>query len=348
MAVIEVTDLTKRYAGQTVLNGISFSVEEGEIFGILGPNGTGKTTTVECVEGLRRPDGGTIRVLGLDPIKDGRELRELIGVQLQHTQLPENIKVWEALDLYASFYANPRDWRELLEQWGLADKRNARFGKLSGGQKQRLFIALALVGNPKVAFLDELTTGLDPQARRATWEVIKQVRASGVTVVLVSHFMDEVEELCDRVAVFDGGDIVALDTPAGPDRRGRRRTPDAVQADDRRRLAPERGPRRDRRDHEGRPGGRHGQGRLRHRRHRRPGPQPRHGRRPPHRQAHPRRRVRRPHRPLPPPLSPSDRPLPPPPSRPTRPSPHPRVARLAPRPTSESPDSPLAPPPSRP
>jgi ABC-2 type transport system ATP-binding protein len=215
MAVIEVTDLTKRYAGQTVLNGISFSVEEGEIFGILGPNGTGKTTTVECVEGLRRPDGGTIRVLGLDPIKDGRELRELIGVQLQHTQLPENIKVWEALDLYASFYANPRDWRELLEQWGLAGKRNARFGKLSGGQKQRLFSALALVGNPKVAFLDELTTGLDPQARRATWEVIKQVRASGVTVVLVSHFMDEVEELCDRVAVFDGGDIVALDTPAG-------------------------------------------------------------------------------------------------------------------------------------
>ncbi|MEU4545600.1 ABC transporter ATP-binding protein [Nonomuraea dietziae] len=215
MAVIEVTDLTKRYAGQTVLDGISFSVEEGEIFGILGPNGTGKTTTVECVEGLRRPDGGTIRVLGLDPIKDGRALRELIGVQLQHTQLPENIKVWEALDLYASFYANPRDWRELLEQWGLADKRDARFAKLSGGQKQRLFIALALVGNPKVAFLDELTTGLDPQARRATWEVIKQVRASGVTVVLVSHFMDEVEELCDRVAVFDRGDIVAIDTPAG-------------------------------------------------------------------------------------------------------------------------------------
>ncbi|GAA2374152.1 ABC transporter ATP-binding protein [Nonomuraea africana] len=215
MAVIEVTDLTKRYAGQTVLDRVSFSVEEGEIFGILGPNGTGKTTTVECVEGLRRPDGGSISVLGLDPIKDGRRLRELIGVQLQHTQLPENIKVWEALDLYASFYANPRDWRELLDQWGLADKRDARFGKLSGGQKQRLFIALALVGNPKVAFLDELTTGLDPQARRATWEVIKQVRASGVTVVLVSHFMDEVEELCDRVAVFDRGDIVAIDTPAG-------------------------------------------------------------------------------------------------------------------------------------
>lgn len=215
MAVIEVTDLRKRYADLTVLDGVSFSVEEGEIFGILGPNGTGKTTTVECVEGLRRPDRGSIKVLGLDPVKDARKMREQIGVQLQHTQLPENIKVWEALDLYASFYAKPRDWRELLEEWGLTDKRNARFGKLSGGQKQRLFIALALVGNPRVAFLDELTTGLDPQARRTTWELIKRVRASGVTVVLVSHFMDEVEELCDRVAVFDGGKVVALDTPAG-------------------------------------------------------------------------------------------------------------------------------------
>ncbi|WP_049556231.1 ABC transporter ATP-binding protein [Nonomuraea sp. SBT364] len=215
MAVIEVSNLTKKYADLTVLDGVSFSVEDGEIFGILGPNGTGKTTTVECVEGLRRPDAGSIRVLGLDPVKDGRALREQIGVQLQHTQLPENLKVWEALDLYASFYAEPRDWRELLEEWGLADKRNARFGKLSGGQKQRLFIALALVGNPRVAFLDELTTGLDPQARRTTWELIKRVRASGVTVVLVSHFMDEVEELCDRVAVFDRGSVVAIDTPAG-------------------------------------------------------------------------------------------------------------------------------------
>ncbi|SEG72919.1 ABC-2 type transport system ATP-binding protein [Nonomuraea solani] len=215
MAVIEVTDLTKRYAGLTVLDGVSFSVEEGEIFGILGPNGAGKTTTVECVEGLRSPDGGSVRVLGLDPIKDARALREQVGVQLQHTQLPDNIKVWEALDLYASFYAAPRDWRELLEQWGMADKRDARFGKLSGGQKQRLFIALALIGNPRVAFLDELTTGLDPQARRATWELIKRVRAGGVTVVLVSHFMDEVEELCDRVAVFDRGGIVAIDSPRG-------------------------------------------------------------------------------------------------------------------------------------
>ncbi|TYB54746.1 ABC transporter ATP-binding protein [Nonomuraea sp. PA05] len=215
MAVIEVTDLRKAYAGQTVLDGVSFSVEEGEIFGILGPNGTGKTTMVECVEGLRRPDSGTIRVLGLDPVKDARDVHERIGVQLQQTQLPENLKVWEALDLYASFYARPRDWRELLEEWGLADKRNARFGKLSGGQKQRLFIALALVGNPEVAFLDELTTGLDPQARRTTWELIKRIRASGVTVVLVSHFMDEVEELCDRVAVLSGGRVVAVDTPSG-------------------------------------------------------------------------------------------------------------------------------------
>ncbi|PRX63078.1 ABC-2 type transport system ATP-binding protein [Nonomuraea fuscirosea] len=215
MSVIEVTGLTKRYAAQTILDGVSFSVEEGEIFGILGPNGAGKTTAVECVEGLRRPDGGTVRVLGLDPGADDRTLREQIGVQLQHTQLPENIKVWEALDLYASFYAAPRDWRELVEQWGLADKRDARFGKLSGGQKQRLFIALALVGNPRVAFLDELTTGLDPQARRVTWELIKRVRANGVTVVLVSHFMDEVEELCDRVAVFDRGRIVAVDSPDG-------------------------------------------------------------------------------------------------------------------------------------
>ncbi|GAA2215552.1 ABC transporter ATP-binding protein [Nonomuraea monospora] len=215
MAVIEVTDLRKAYAGQTVLDGVSFSVEEGEIFGVLGPNGTGKTTMVECVEGLRRPDSGTIRVLGLDPVKDARVVHERIGVQLQQTQLPENLKVWEALDLYASFYARPRDWRELLEEWGLADKRNARFGKLSGGQKQRLFIALALVGNPQVAFLDELTTGLDPQARRTTWELIKRIRASGVTVVLVSHFMDEVEELCDRVAVLSGGRVVAVDTPSG-------------------------------------------------------------------------------------------------------------------------------------
>lgn len=215
MAIIEVDGLVKRYGRQVVVDEVSFAVAEGEIFGILGPNGAGKTTAVECVEGLRRADAGTVRVLGLDPRADGPELRQLIGVQLQEAYLPDQIKVWEALELYASFYRDSRDWRELLDQWGLADKRDAKFGKLSGGQKQRLFIALALVGNPRVAFLDELTGGLDPQARRATWELIKKIRAGGVTVVLVSHFMDEVEELCDRVAIFDGGRIVATDTPLG-------------------------------------------------------------------------------------------------------------------------------------
>ncbi|MGW9556341.1 ABC transporter ATP-binding protein [Nocardiopsis sp. NPDC055551] len=215
MAVIEVDELVKKYEDHVVLDRVSFSVEEGEVFGILGPNGAGKTTAVECVEGLRRPDSGTIRLLGSDPFEQSRELRERIGVQLQHTRLPETIKVWEALDLYASFYSRPRDWRELLERWGLVEQRHTRFGRLSGGQKQRLFIALALVGDPEVAFLDELTTGLDPQARRTTWELVKRVRAEGVTVVLVSHFMDEVEELCDRVAVFDRGRVVALDTLAG-------------------------------------------------------------------------------------------------------------------------------------
>jgi ABC-2 type transport system ATP-binding protein len=215
MAIIEVEDLTKRYGGREALDGVSFTVDEGEIFGILGPNGAGKTTAVECVEGLRRPDSGSVRVLGLDPQADGHRLRQRIGVQLQQTQLPDQIKVREALELFASFYDDALDPRRLLERWGLAGKSEERFGKLSGGQKQRLFIALSLIGNPRVAFLDELTTGLDPQARRATWGLIKEIRASGVTVVLVSHFMDEVEELCDRVAIFRQGRIVTVDTPAG-------------------------------------------------------------------------------------------------------------------------------------
>jgi ABC-2 type transport system ATP-binding protein len=215
MAVIEVRDLRKRYGRRLALDGVSFDVEAGEIFGIVGPNGAGKTTAVECLSGLRRPDSGSVRVLGLDPRAAGPQLRQRLGVQLQESQLPELIRVREALDLYASFYRNPRDCRELLAQWGLADHRDARFGKLSGGQKQRLFIALALVGNPEVAVLDELTTGLDPQARRATWRLVKKIRDTGVTVVLVSHFMDEVEALCDRVAIFDSGRIVAADTPAG-------------------------------------------------------------------------------------------------------------------------------------
>jgi len=214
-AVIEVTGLTKRYGGQAVVDGISFHVEAGEIFGILGPNGAGKTTAIECLEGLRKRDEGQVRILGLDPKTDGRRLHQRIGVQLQETQLQDRLKVGEALELYASFYPDPADWRELLDRWGLAGKAGTSFGKLSGGQKQRLFIALALVGNPEVVFLDELTAGLDPGARRATWDLISQVRASGVTVVLVSHFMDEVEELCDRVAILERGRIAALDTPAG-------------------------------------------------------------------------------------------------------------------------------------
>ena len=214
-AVIEVTGLTKCYGGQAVVDGISFHVDKGEIFGILGPNGAGKTTAVECLEGLRKRDNGEVRILGLDPRTDGHRLHQRIGVQLQETQLQDKIKVREALELYASFYPDPADWRELLVRWGLAGQRDTRFGKLSGGQKQRLFIALALVGNPEVVFLDELTSGLDPGARRATWDLIAQVRNSGVTVVLVSHFMDEVEELCDRVAILERGRIAALDTPAG-------------------------------------------------------------------------------------------------------------------------------------
>jgi len=214
-AVIEVTGLTKRYGGVAVVDGISFHVERSEIFGILGPNGAGKTTAVECLEGLRKRDGGQVRILGLDPRTDRHQLHQRIGVQLQETQLQEKLKVREALELYASLYPDPADWRELLERWGLAGKADTRFANLSGGQKQRLFIALALIGNPELVFLDELTSGLDPGARHATWDLISKVRAQGVTVVLVSHFMDEVEELCDRVAILERGRIAALDTPAG-------------------------------------------------------------------------------------------------------------------------------------
>jgi ABC-2 type transport system ATP-binding protein len=213
--VIEVTDLRKRYGSQTAVDGVSFAVDEGEIFGILGPNGAGKTTLVECVAGLRTPDAGAISVLGLDPRRDGAALRHRLGMQLQESQLPERLTVAEAMRLYASFYAEPADWRALLADLGLADRQRVRFGKLSGGQKQRLSIALALVGNPRVAVLDELTTGLDPQARRDTWDLIEQIRGRGVTVVLVTHFMAEAERLCDRVALIDAGRIIALDTPAG-------------------------------------------------------------------------------------------------------------------------------------
>lgn len=214
MPVAEVAGLRKGYGGRTVLDGVTFAVERGEVFGILGPNGAGKTTVVEILEGLRRPDAGSVRVLGMNPWKERRRLSESIGVQLQSSQLPDNLKVGEALRLYASFYARPADWRVLLEEWDLARLRAVRYAKLSGGERQRLMIALALVGQPEVVFLDELTTGLDPNARRATWELVRRLRESGVTVVLVSHLMDEVEYLCDRVAILDGGAIVAVDSPA--------------------------------------------------------------------------------------------------------------------------------------
>ncbi len=210
---IEVITLYKSYGPVRAVDGISFTVEEGEIFGMVGPNGAGKTTTIECVEGLRRPDQGTVRVLGLDPQQDGYELRRRIGVQLQEASLPPRLKVWEALDLFGSFYPRRVDGRALLEQLGLADKRNAPFEKLSGGQKQRLFIALALINDPELVFLDELTTGLDPQARRAMWDLVRGIRERGKTVFLTTHYMEEAERLCDRVAIIDQGKIVALDTP---------------------------------------------------------------------------------------------------------------------------------------
>ncbi|GAA3656018.1 ABC transporter ATP-binding protein [Nonomuraea antimicrobica] len=219
--VIEVRDLHKRYGDKVAVEDVSFTVQEGEVFGILGPNGAGKTTTVECVEGLRRQDRGEIKVLGLDPRHDRAELTRLLGVQLQAGLLPDRLQVAEALELYGSFYPRPADWRELMHGLGLADKAKTRYAKLSGGQKQRLSIALALVGSPRVAILDELTTGLDPQARRDTWELIEGVRARGVTIVLVTHFMEEAERLCDRLALIDAGRVVTVDTPAGLTERAR-------------------------------------------------------------------------------------------------------------------------------
>ena len=212
--VIEVKNLRKSYGSVVAVEEISFEVYEGEIFGMVGPNGAGKTTTVECVEGIRKPDKGELIILGLDPQKEGYSLRQRIGVQLQETALQDHLKVWEALDLFASFYSHPVDWKILLEKLNLAEKRNAAFNKLSGGQKQRLFIALSLVNNPELVFFDELTTGLDPQARRNMWDMVRDIRKQGKTVVLTTHFMEEAERLCDRVAIVDQGRIVALDTPA--------------------------------------------------------------------------------------------------------------------------------------
>ena len=214
-AVIEVSHLKKAYGSTLAVDDVSFSVRHGEIFGILGPNGAGKTTTVECVQGLRRPNDGTIRVLGLDPTTQAAQLRQRIGSQLQDSALPGRLRVGESVELFAAFAHHPVDRDELLVRWRLDDQRDQAFDSLSGGQRQRLFIALAFVNSPAVVFLDELTQGLDPQARRATWELIREIRQGGTTVVLVTHFMDEAEHLCDRVAVVDKGRVVALDTPQG-------------------------------------------------------------------------------------------------------------------------------------
>jgi len=211
---IIVHGLRKHYKSVKAVDGISFKVEAGEIFGMVGPNGSGKTTTIECIEGLRQPDEGEVSVLGLDPWQDVYELRERTGIQLQSANLPRRMRVEEALDLFASFYRYPRDWHPLLERLGLGDKRRAYFSQLSGGQKQRLIVALALINQPEIVFLDELTTGLDPRARHAIWDLVRDIREQGTTVFLTTHFMDEAERLCDRVAILDYGRIIALDTPA--------------------------------------------------------------------------------------------------------------------------------------
>jgi ABC-2 type transport system ATP-binding protein len=229
--VIQVEHLRKTYGSLVAVDDVSFSVGRGEIFGLLGRNGAGKTTSVECIQGLRHPDGGSVRVLGLDPQRQTTELRRRIGCQLQESALPDRLRVWEALDLFSSLIPEGTagravggaagstrqgaGWRPLLDQWGLSGKEKASFVSLSGGQRQRLLVALALVNDPEVVFLDEMTTGLDPAARRVAWDLIRAVRERGTTVVLVTHFMDEAEQLCDRLAVVDAGRVVALDSPQG-------------------------------------------------------------------------------------------------------------------------------------
>ena len=212
--MIRVAGIRKTYGRTVAVDDVSFDVYAGEIFGLIGPNGAGKTTTMECVEGLRAPDAGTISVLGLNPRRDVYHLQDRIGVQLQEAQLQKRIKVREAVDLWASLYRRPVEPGRLIEQLGLLDKRDAWFMTLSGGQKQRLFIALALINDPELVFLDELTTGLDPQARRAIWELVRGIRHRGKTVFLTTHLMEEAERLCDRVAILDHGRIVDVGTPS--------------------------------------------------------------------------------------------------------------------------------------
>ena len=217
--VVRVEGIRKLYGRTVAVDDVSFEVRPGEIFGLIGPNGAGKTTTMECVEGLRSPDRGSIAVLGLDPVRDVYRLQDRIGVQLQEAQLQKRIKVREAVDLWASLYRTSVNPERLLEQLGLVEKQNAWFMTLSGGQKQRLFIALALINDPELVFLDELTTGLDPQARRAIWELVRGIRQRGKTVFMTTHLMDEAERLCDRVAIIDRGRIIDIDSPAALVRR---------------------------------------------------------------------------------------------------------------------------------
>jgi ABC-2 type transport system ATP-binding protein len=215
VSVIQVSGITKRYGKTVALDEVSFEVRQGEIFGLIGPNGAGKTTAMECLEGIRVPDRGAISVLGVDPWRGLRALQHRIGVQLQEAQLQKRIKVGEAVRFWASLYPRHMDGDQLLEQLGLGDRKNVWFMSLSGGQKQRLFIALALINDPEVVFLDELTTGLDPQARRAIWELVRGIRHRGKTVVLTTHMMEEAEKLCDRVAIIERGRVIDVDTPAG-------------------------------------------------------------------------------------------------------------------------------------
>lgn len=213
--IVHVDMLKKTYGSLIAVNNVSFDVRRGEIFGMVGPNGAGKTTTIECIESLRKPDTGILRVLDLDPHSQAAKLRPRIGVQLQQSTLPTRMKVWEAVDLFSAIYPKTVDWEMVLKRMGLEESRNQTFAKLSGGQKQRLFIALALVNDPELVFLDELTTGLDPQARRSMWNLVQEIRDRGKTIFLTTHFMDEAEQLCDRIAIMDAGKIVALDTPRG-------------------------------------------------------------------------------------------------------------------------------------
>src|ERR1700693_27949 len=214
LPVIQSCGIRKTYGRTVAIDEVSFEVNDGEIFGLIGPNGAGKTTTMECIEGIRTLDRGTISVLGLDPFRQVYKLQDRIGVQLQQAQLQKRIKVWEAIDLWASLYKKkPADAERLLDQLGLADKRDTWFMNLSGGQKQRLFIALALINDPEVVFRDELTTGLDPQARRAIWDLVRGIRDRGKTVFLTTHLMEEAERLCDRVAIIEHGRIIDIDNP---------------------------------------------------------------------------------------------------------------------------------------